>query len=124
MKIYHLQSFFKTIRYNYNLIIETLAPQTMRRFVTNKNDLISNIKEIVEQAPNRTDTWTKSQMRRGNALSGLRFEGVNLKAQPKPLAGMMLLSEVPIEMVDSRSVSCDGGGNLGHPRVYINLVGL
>ncbi|XP_039592797.1 NADH dehydrogenase [ubiquinone] iron-sulfur protein 6, mitochondrial [Polypterus senegalus] len=33
-----------------------------------------------------------------------------------------LVAEEPVKEVDSRVISCDGGGGaLGHPRVYINL---
>lgn len=34
-----------------------------------------------------------------------------------------LIAEQPVSQVESRVVSCDGGGGaLGHPKVYINLV--
>uniref|UniRef100_W5MQW0 Zinc finger CHCC-type domain-containing protein n=1 Tax=Lepisosteus oculatus TaxID=7918 RepID=W5MQW0_LEPOC len=34
-----------------------------------------------------------------------------------------LVAEEPVKEVESRVVSCDGGGGaLGHPRVYINLL--
>lgn len=34
-----------------------------------------------------------------------------------------LVAEEPVSYVESRTVSCDGGGGaLGHPKVYINLV--
>ncbi|ELR57432.1 NADH dehydrogenase [ubiquinone] iron-sulfur protein 6, mitochondrial, partial [Bos mutus] len=34
-----------------------------------------------------------------------------------------LIAEQPVSQVGSRVISCDGGGGaLGHPRVYINLV--
>lgn len=34
-----------------------------------------------------------------------------------------LIAEQPVSEVESRVVSCDGGGGaLGHPKVYINLV--
>ncbi|XP_006872437.1 PREDICTED: NADH dehydrogenase [ubiquinone] iron-sulfur protein 6, mitochondrial [Chrysochloris asiatica] len=33
-----------------------------------------------------------------------------------------LIAEQPVSQVESRVISCDGGGGaLGHPRVYINL---
>nr|XP_032636454.1 NADH dehydrogenase [ubiquinone] iron-sulfur protein 6, mitochondrial isoform X3 [Chelonoidis abingdonii] len=33
-----------------------------------------------------------------------------------------LIAEQPVNKVESRVVSCDGGGGaLGHPKVYINL---
>ncbi|CAH6787437.1 Ndufs6 [Phodopus roborovskii] len=34
-----------------------------------------------------------------------------------------LIAEQPVHEVDHRVISCDGGGGaLGHPKVYINLV--
>uniref|UniRef100_A0A8C0XAV9 Zinc finger CHCC-type domain-containing protein n=1 Tax=Castor canadensis TaxID=51338 RepID=A0A8C0XAV9_CASCN len=34
-----------------------------------------------------------------------------------------LIAEQPVSEVDHRVISCDGGGGaLGHPKVYINLV--
>lgn len=34
-----------------------------------------------------------------------------------------LIAEQPVSEVESRIISCDGGGGaLGHPKVYINLV--
>jgi len=34
-----------------------------------------------------------------------------------------LIAEQPVSEVESRVISCDGGGGaLGHPKVYINLV--
>lgn len=36
-----------------------------------------------------------------------------------------LVAEEPVSHVETRVVSCDGGGGaLGHPKVYINLVRL
>ncbi|KAF2975502.1 hypothetical protein EK904_012288 [Melospiza melodia maxima] len=33
-----------------------------------------------------------------------------------------LIAEQPVSQVESRVISCDGGGGaLGHPKVYINL---
>jgi uncharacterized Zn-finger protein len=40
------------------------------------------------------------------------------------LKGMMAPVETAAEeamIVDSRIVACDGGGRLGHPRVYLNM---
>lgn len=35
-----------------------------------------------------------------------------------------LVAEEPVTDIEARVVSCDGGGGaLGHPKVYINLVG-
>lgn len=34
-----------------------------------------------------------------------------------------LIAEQPVSEVETRVISCDGGGGaLGHPKVYINLV--
>ena len=37
------------------------------------------------------------------------------------MAAIELIKKVPVKVVHSRIVSCDGG-ELGHPKVYINLV--
>ncbi|KAJ7932405.1 hypothetical protein B0H13DRAFT_2516718 [Mycena leptocephala] len=40
-----------------------------------------------------------------------------------PLSAMALVNDVPPTMVDGRRAVCDGGGGpLGHPKIYINLV--
>lgn len=96
-----------------------------RHFSENGNNLPKvkeKEKEKAIQAPNRCSKWSISQRERKEVLSGLRFEGVDIGTQPKPLAGIDLTSKTPIEIVESRVVSCDGGGALGHPRIYINLV--
>lgn len=55
-------------------------------------------------------------------MSGPRFEQTNQQFQPRPLAGITMIAEQPIRLVNSRTASCDGGGGaLGHPKVYINL---
>jgi NADH dehydrogenase (ubiquinone) Fe-S protein 6 len=48
------------------------------------------------------------------------------------MAAIELIKQVPIQIVHQRIISCDGGwlmltdrigdGDLGHPKVYINLV--
>ncbi|KAI9294482.1 hypothetical protein K502DRAFT_271878, partial [Neoconidiobolus thromboides FSU 785] len=74
------------------------------------------------QAVNRKVTWSKSQAKRETQMVGPRFEQTDLEAQPKPLAAIELIYEEPIREVDTRIVSCNGGGGaLGHPKVYINL---
>lgn len=36
-----------------------------------------------------------------------------------------MVAEEPVSDVETRIVSCDGGGGaLGHPKVYINLVSI
>ncbi|KAJ3221802.1 hypothetical protein HK099_003096 [Clydaea vesicula] len=79
--------------------------------------------EVLSQSPNRVEPWSKSQRPRKSALSGPRFEQIDLAAQPKPLAAIELINAEPIKIVHERVVACDGGGGaLGHPKVYINLV--
>jgi uncharacterized Zn-finger protein len=42
--------------------------------------------------------------------------------QPAPRRGRTEAME-PEETVDTEVLSCDGGGPLGHPRVYLNMEG-
>jgi NADH dehydrogenase (ubiquinone) Fe-S protein 6 len=72
------------------------------------------------QAPNRNKTWSLSQQSKEKAMTGPRFEQTDFSVQPAPLSAQELISKVPVKFVDSRVVSCDGG-ELGHPKVYINL---
>ncbi|KAF3927690.1 hypothetical protein ABW21_db0203746 [Orbilia brochopaga] len=74
------------------------------------------------QAPNRLQTWAKSQMPRAAAMVGPRFEQTDLTLQPRPLAAIELIHEQPIRFVKDRVVVCDGGGGpLGHPKIFINV---
>lgn len=75
------------------------------------------------QAPNRAEKWSERQRPKDHALQGPRFAGVELGAQPSPLAAIELLKEDPVIIVSGRAVACDGDGLLGHPKVFINLVG-
>ncbi len=62
-------------------------------------------------------------MPRVEAMTGPRFETVSLDKQPAPAAAIELISAVPINRVKERIIACDGGGGpLGHPKIYINLV--
>lgn len=46
-----------------------------------------------------------------------------LIAQVNPNFAINLVAEEPVSDVGARVASCDGGGGaLGHPKVYINLV--
>jgi len=57
-----------------------------------------------------------------NDLRSVRFQVTGQEKQVNPQWSQDLIQEVPIKMVATRLVSCDGGGGaLGHPRVYINL---
>jgi uncharacterized Zn-finger protein len=99
--------------------------QNGTRFASSDNKNVTPVQgdKQINQAPNRTLPWSATQRKRKDALGTLRFEGINLEAQPKPPAGINLLNRIPVELVESRTVSCDGGGSLGHPRIFINLVG-
>jgi uncharacterized Zn-finger protein len=77
---------------------------------------------LKQQAPNFPGTWSHSQQQRATVQDGARFLGANLARQPRPLAAIDLIEKLPIVAVNSHVVSCDGGGVLGHPRIYINLV--
>ena len=38
-----------------------------------------------------------------------------------PLSALPFVDSDPVIFIADRKVMCDGGGPLGHPRVYINL---
>lgn len=96
----------------------------------------------VSQAPNYPTTWSTNQQPRPAANSGPRFEQTVMEVQPNPLSAMALIAEEPVRMVQGRKAVCDGGtfiqqlihcwigvngffaggGALGHPKIYINLV--
>ena len=70
-----------------------------------------------------TETWSKKQIYKSLAIQGARFETVNIKKQPNPTPAIDLISNVPVIEVHENIVACDGGGGkLGHPKIYINLV--
>jgi NADH dehydrogenase (ubiquinone) Fe-S protein 6 len=46
-----------------------------------------------------------------------------MELQPNPLSAMELVNSIPPTIVHGRRAVCDGGGGpLGHPKIYINLV--
>ncbi|TPX33348.1 hypothetical protein SmJEL517_g03781 [Synchytrium microbalum] len=74
------------------------------------------------QAPGREAVWSEHQAKRADAMVGPRFEQTRMEAQPNPPAAIEMIHKVPITVVETRRVCCDGGGGaLGHPKVYINL---
>jgi NADH dehydrogenase (ubiquinone) Fe-S protein 6 len=96
-----------------------------------------------QQSPNYPSTWSTSQTPRPALGSGPRFEQTAMDLQPNPLSAMELIANEPIRLVHGRKADCDGGiyclvfschipliqsilggGPLGHPKVYINLVGV
>ncbi|KAG4302054.1 hypothetical protein PCK1_001729 [Pneumocystis canis] len=55
-------------------------------------------------------------------MIGPRFEQTNFSLQPQPDAAIDLIANIPVKFSNQRIVSCDGGGGeLGHPKIYINL---
>ena len=104
-----------------------------------------------QQSPNYPSTWSTSQTPRPGLGSGPRFEQTAMDLQPNPLSAMELIANEPIRLVHGRKAVCDGGmyvhvfslrqhtllfcyipliqfilggGPLGHPKIYINLVGV
>ncbi|KAI9740443.1 MAG: hypothetical protein M1834_005023 [Cirrosporium novae-zelandiae] len=76
----------------------------------------------VAQAPNRKGIWSRSQQPREKAMTGPRFEQTMMEFQPRPHAAIELIHKQPVRWVDTRMVSCDGGGGpLGHPKIFINV---
>ncbi|CDS01533.1 hypothetical protein [Sporisorium scitamineum] len=75
-----------------------------------------------EQSPNFPTTWSESQNPRQNAMKGPRFEQLDMRFQPQPLAAIEMIQREPIRLSSKRIAACDGGGGpLGHPKVFINL---
>lgn len=76
----------------------------------------------VEPSP-ISKTWSQKQMPKSLALRGARFETVDISKQPNPAPAIELISKIPINQVHENIVACDGGGGkLGHPKIFINLV--
>ena len=87
------------------------------------SNLVVKSEVIKSQAPNRLNTWSNSQAVKEEVMTGARFEQTNLETQPNPLAAIELINQVEVIKVEGRVVACDGGGGaLGHPKVYLNLV--
>ena len=77
---------------------------------------------IEKQAPNRSETWAKSQKPRSEALSGPRILQRNLEDQPQPYAAINLIAKEPVRYINSSVAVCDGGrGVQGHPKIFVNL---
>lgn len=78
--------------------------------------------ELIEESDTSviSKTWSPKQMPKSSAA---RFETVDIAQQPNPAAAMKLISKVPVIQVHENIAACDGGGGkLGHPKIYINLV--
>lgn len=89
-----------------------------------KNSKSVNVKSTGDYGPsNLSKTWSRKQMPKSLALQGARFETVDIYKQPNPAPAIDLISKVPINQVHENIVACDGGGGkLGHPKIFINLV--
>ena len=101
------------------------------------------VEALPPQAPNKVERWSTMQAPRPAAASLPRFEQTDMSLQPRPLSAMQMVSEDPIRIVHGRKAVCDGGecrvtflvhltraqyprfsggGPLGHPKIFINLV--
>nr|VWO96780.1 Type III effector HopO1-1 [Ganoderma boninense] len=75
------------------------------------------------QSPNFANTWSTSQRPRPQQHSSPRFEQTIMELQPSPLSAMEMINKEPIRVVHGRKAVCDGGGGpLGHPKIFINLL--
>ncbi|KAG6381164.1 hypothetical protein JVT61DRAFT_5565 [Boletus reticuloceps] len=64
-----------------------------------------------------------SEKPRPVSRSSPRFEQTFMELQPNPLSAMELIANEPVRVVHGRKAVCDGGGgSLGHPKIFINLV--
>ena len=91
------------------------------KFIDKKIDYVEKLKK--DNSELLSKVWSKSQMPKSLALQGARFETVDLSKQPNPKPAIELISKHPIVEVHDHIVACDGGGgSLGHPKIYINLV--
>ncbi|KAF9193233.1 hypothetical protein BGZ50_007631 [Haplosporangium sp. Z 11] len=111
--------------------IKTPAVNTLRkstqliatRALSSTAVVAQNVRHELKQSANRETTWSENQIEKKNAFKGPRFENTDIDAQPQPKAAIELIAEEPIRMVEGRRARCDGGGgSLGHPGVWINLV--
>ena len=117
------------------------ADNTTSSAVTKKADV--PLPTTQQQSPNYPSTWSTSQTPRPGVSSSPRFEQTTMDLQPNPLSAMELIAKEPIRLVHGRKAVCDGGnicscvffchippiqflggGPLGHPKIYINLVGI
>lgn len=79
--------------------------------------------ENKDKSLNIYETWSRKQIPKSLAMQGPRFENVDIGKQPNPTPAIHLISKISVKKVHENIVSCDGGGGkLGHPKIYINLV--
>lgn len=83
--------------------------------------------EVATQAPNRDETWSRSQESRLNIFTkfAYRFIQKDLDKQPRAYSAMELIAKQPVRYLSEGNIAvCDGnkGSTLqGHPKVFINL---
>ncbi|PIA19010.1 ubiquinone oxidoreductase 20 kd subunit [Coemansia reversa NRRL 1564] len=104
------------------LKLRSVALTSSRRCKSTNVPATAETKKLLQQAPNRSVTWSESQRPRSDVVKDPRFVQADIDGQPRPMAAIELISEEPIREVEGRLACCDGGGGaLGHPRVWINL---
>ncbi|KAK6199459.1 uncharacterized protein RJT21DRAFT_121786 [Scheffersomyces amazonensis] len=114
----------RLVRYN-SVVVP--RPKTTSTGLT-KEELKDN-EVVVNQAPNRSTTWSDSQESRINIVSKhpVRFVQRELDQQPRAYAAIDLIAKEPIRYLsheEGNIAVCDGnkGSTLqGHPKVFINL---
>ncbi|KAI7892553.1 uncharacterized protein EV154DRAFT_397487, partial [Mucor mucedo] len=97
--------------------VQRLSASTLRKtsfksvaaYTTSMQPSAKPIAPEIQQAENRTTTWSKSQMPKADAMVGPRFEQTDISTQPNPMAAIDLIAEVPIRYVHERKAHCDGG---------------
>lgn len=99
-------------------------------FILFRRCLSSKYSQFTKITPSKASSITQ-ELQPGNVLGStqiprsslVQFEAIDLSAQPAPVAAITLIAQEPIRVVDQNITSCDGGGGaLGHPKIYINLV--
>ncbi|XP_069075822.1 NADH dehydrogenase [ubiquinone] iron-sulfur protein 6, mitochondrial isoform X3 [Pleurodeles waltl] len=85
----------------------------------------SDIGKRVNEASYRSIFNSRRTVSKGSAFDADDYRKVRFVARQKEVNEQFaidLIKEQPVSEVDSRVVSCDGGGGaLGHPKVFINL---
>ncbi|KAL9060927.1 MAG: hypothetical protein Q9162_000371 [Coniocarpon cinnabarinum] len=91
---------------------ETNAPATstvMGQDAALSEDPVEGEQMRLHQAPNRLQTWSRSQRPRSEAMAGPRFEQMNVQYQPRPYAAIDLIHKQPVRWTKEKQVSCNGG---------------
>lgn len=117
-------SFRVLLNRNYYFCRHVITRKLFGTEAISKNSKSLNVKISGDDEPsNISKTWSQKQIPKSLALQSARFETVDISKQPNPAPAIKLISKVPINQVHENIVACDGGGGrLGHPKIYINLV--